>query len=78
MMASAAGLNRLADRERKMYLLRTAVTEVIVATYRPKERSIAASLSPSVSGYEWLPAFPSPLQFGLIPLRAPSPVIWPC
>ena len=33
MIASAAGLNTFAVRERKMYLLRTASTEVMVITY---------------------------------------------
>src|ERR1035441_9555205 len=33
MIASAAGLNTLAERERTRYLLRTAATEVMVVTY---------------------------------------------
>src|SRR6185437_11879143 len=52
MMASAAGLKRLALRDRKMYLLSTAATDVIVTTYHGScvrstiETIIAVSTAP--------------------------------
>src|ERR1035437_1497855 len=50
-MASAAGLNTLATRERKMYLLRTAATEAMVVTYHGScaRRTIATIMAASTA-----------------------------
>src|SRR5664279_662703 len=62
MIASAAGLNTLAERERTRYLLRTAATDVMVVTYHGScARStiatiMAVSTAPLGNSHTFFPA----------------------